>query len=338
MMARMDDDLRQRCVRLLAELGLSGPGETCEMRPLTGGVASDVVRVDVSGKSYCIKFALEKLRVAADWRAPVRRSAAEYAWLSYAWRMAPDNAPRLYGFSQAENGFVMEFIDGANTVLWKDVLLHNTPEAAVADTVGSLLGRLHAGSTGADFDSDGLENGEDFDALRLDPYIRFTATRHPAVADRLTEAADALHAARIALIHGDVSPKNILLRDRRPILLDAECATMGDPCFDVAFCLNHLVLKSVHLPEHRSVLLGMVRGFWAAYEPHVTWEPVSDLEPRVAGLLPILMLARVDGKSPVEYLTEAERDLVRDLALALIRDDCHDIEDVVAAVGGKTRQ
>ena len=325
-------------MRLLAELGLAGPGEACEMRPLTGGVASDVVRVDVSGKSYCIKFALEKLKVAADWRAPVRRSAAEYAWLSYASRIAPDSAPRLYGFSAAENGFVMEFIDGPDTFLWKDVLLHGTPEAAAAGTVGSLLGRLHAGSTGKDFDSTGLDNRQDFAALRLDPYIRFTATCHPDVARRLREVADALHAARITLIHGDVSPKNILFRAGSPILLDAECATMGDPGFDVAFCLNHLVLKSVHRPQHRSDLLGMVRGFWVAYARHVTWEPVSDLEARVAGLLPILMLARVDGKSPVEYLTEPERDLVRDRALVLIRGGCHDIEEVVAAVGGETHQ
>lgn len=124
--------------------------------------------------------------------------------------------------------------------------------------------------------------------------------------------------ARQVLVHGDVSPKNILLRDCAPILLDAECATMGDASFDLSFCLNHLMLKAVHVPALRDVLWDEARALWAAYVPHVTWEPPEALNARVAALLPALFLARVDGKSPVEYMTEAEADLVRRIAPPLI--------------------
>jgi Ser/Thr protein kinase RdoA (MazF antagonist) len=134
----------------------------------------------------------------------------------------------------------------------------------------------------------------------------------------LPGSRDRLYASEIALVHGDVSPKNILFRGAHPILLDAECATMGDPCFDIAFCLNHLVLKAVHLPASRERLLASAEHLWAAYSSHVAWEEPRGMEKRVTELLPALMLARIDGKSPVEYLGERSRATTRALAIPLI--------------------
>jgi Ser/Thr protein kinase RdoA (MazF antagonist) len=122
------------------------------------------------------------------------------------------------------------------------------------------------------------------------------------------------------LVHGDVSPKNILPGPAGPVLLDAECAWFGDPAFDLAFCLNHFLLKTAYLPARGRQLLESFGAFLAAYWPHVRWEPVADLEHRVATLLPGLTLARIDGKSPVEYLGEPQRLAVRDAAIALLRD------------------
>ena len=119
-------------------------------------------------------------------------------------------------------------------------------------------------------------------------------------------------------MHGDVSPKNVLLRGEIPVLLDAECATMGDASFDVAFCLNHLVLKAVHRPDARAALIRSAHTLWNAYVRHVVWESVTGLEARVCALLPALMLARVDGKSPVEYLGDEDRSRVRCTAASLI--------------------
>ncbi|WP_226781982.1 phosphotransferase family protein [Oceaniglobus trochenteri] len=315
----MAKELEERCRRLVGELGLGAPEAVSAVVPLTGGVASDIARVDLDGRRYCVKFALAKLKVAEDWRAPVHRNKAEYDWLCVADKVAPGSVPALHGRSESENGFAMEFLDGAGVRLWKADLLTETPRPEDAMAVGDVLGRIHAASTTKGFDRTPFHNRDDFRALRIDPYLGFTATRHPELAARLGTLSDMLYAADQVLIHGDISPKNILFRVSVPILLDAECATMGDPCFDVAFCLNHLVLKSLHRPEWRDRLIDMARRFWAAYAAHVTWETRGDLDQRVAALLPALMLARVDGKSPVEYLDAGAQDRVRALAIPAIR-------------------
>ncbi|MBW7922895.1 MAG: aminoglycoside phosphotransferase family protein [Rubellimicrobium sp.] len=310
--------LAQRCRRLLVALGLAGADTPLRVTPLSGGVASDIARVETPEATYAVKFALERLKVAEDWHAPVHRNRAEYAWLSFVSGILPRNAPRLYGRSGEEGGFVMEYLAGGSVRLWKTTLLREHPDRGEAAAVGALLGRIHHAATRRGFDARPFANADDFHALRLEPYLLFTATRHPALSARLTALAEALHRSRVTLVHGDVSPKNILFRGPDPILLDAECATMGDPGFDLAFCLNHLALKALHLPGSRARLLANIGDLWAAYRPHVTWEAPEALESRVAALIPALMLARVDGKSPVEYLGAGEQAAVRRIAAPLV--------------------
>ena len=332
------DPLLDRCRDLVAEIGLADPGEVRRATPLTGGVASDIALVDLGARKVCVKFALGKLKVAEDWRAPVHRNRAEYAWLEFARSVSPENAPELHGRSEKLNGFAMEHVAGEDVYLWKSALLAEAPDRGEAEAVGRALGRLHAASTRSGFDRSAFGNRDDFHALRLEPYLVFTAGRHPAVAARLNALVADLYASDTALVHGDVSPKNILMRGGAPVLLDAECATMGDPSFDVAFCLNHLALKSLHLPASRAMLLRRADAFMAAYLGHVDWEPAAALDARVAALLPALMLARVDGKSPVEYLDDAERSRVRATALRMIdaprETTAQALDEIRAAWGG----
>jgi aminoglycoside phosphotransferase (APT) family kinase protein len=316
----MPEDLTSRCVALIEELGLGQAAQVSAVVPLAGGVASDIARVDVDGKSYCVKFALEKLRVAADWHAPVHRSRAEYSWLGVAGQVARTAVPEMHGYSATQFGFAMEFLSGPGVRLWKAALLAGESVGDEAARVADVLGRIHAAGAAHSFDRGAFDNSADFHAIRVEPYLLFTAQRHPSVADRLTCLADGLDASSVTLIHGDVSPKNILFRGGQPVFLDAECATMGDPCFDIAFCMNHLILKAVHVPGLRHALLAAVIDFWRVYAPHVNWEGPAALEGRVAALLPALMLARVDGKSPVEYLSEADKVRVRAMALNLLRN------------------
>jgi aminoglycoside phosphotransferase (APT) family kinase protein len=324
-MGAVPTDLHHRCRDLIVDLGLGQAHDVTEVEPLTGGVASDIARVQVAGRDYCVKFALARLRVAAEWFAPPHRSRAEYAWLEVAGQAAPGAVPALFGYCDRLQGFAMEYLAGPEVRLWKATLLAGVPPHDEAARVASVLGRIHAAGAAPGFDRGPFANTADFHALRVEPYLLFTAARHPAVADRLHDLAAGLDAASITLVHGDVSPKNILLRAGSPVLLDAECATMGDPAFDVAFCLNHLILKSLHLPEQRQALRAAVASVWQAYRPLVAWEPPAALEARVAALLPALMLARVDGKSPVEYLSDANRALVRARSLPLIADPAPDI-------------
>ena len=317
-MTQTEITLETRCKNLITELDLGAADDVVAVQPLTGGVASDIAMIDLGDRRICVKFALGKLKVAEDWYAPVHRNKAEYNWLKTAASILPETAIKLYGRSEVDNGFAMEYLDGSDVYLWKAALLQAQPDKGEAADVGDVIGKIHASSAAPGFDVSPFQNREDFHALRLEPYLRFTATRHPALAHRLNDLADMLYASNQVLVHGDVSPKNILFRAGKPIILDAECATMGDASFDVAFCLNHLVLKAIHLPATRSVLLKAVEGFWKAYASHVDWEDPDALQARVCALLPMLMLARVDGKSPVEYLSETDRQRVRDLAIPLI--------------------
>jgi aminoglycoside phosphotransferase (APT) family kinase protein len=324
--------IEQQCGDLVCALGLAEPGDQIRVSPLVGGVSSDIARVDIRDRTYCVKFALDRLRVAEEWKAPTRRNRSEYAWLQFVSLIAPEAVPKLYGRSEPDGGFAMEFLSGDDVYLWKDELLDGKPNSANAVAVASTLGKIHAASTAPDFDSHPFTNRDDFFALRLEPYLVFTASRHRALEENLKAVAERLYAADTVLIHGDVSPKNIFFRDGVPILLDAECATMGDASFDVAFCVNHLILKALHRPQIREELLGSVRLFWAEYATRVVWEEPRDLECRVSELLPMLMLARVDGKSPVEYFTPARQDQVRRIAVSLIEKPPKRISDVVDLV------
>jgi aminoglycoside phosphotransferase (APT) family kinase protein len=175
----------------------------------------------------------------------------------------------------------------------------------------------------AAFDSDRI-----FHSIRLEPYLEATARRHPAVAERLMALSAETLATHAALVHGDVSPKNILCGPQGPVLLDAECAWYGDPAFDLAFCLNHLLLKCLWTPS-------ATPGFLACFGSlHTAYASVAggDVAVRAARLLPALLLARIDGKSPVEYVTdEADRDRVRRMALPLIAHPPTRLEAVMAA-------
>jgi hypothetical protein len=200
--------------------------------------------------------------------------------------------------------------------------------------VADALGRIHAATlndptAAAEFPTDHL-----IAALRFEPYLQTIATRHPDLAPQILAVMAQSQSTHLALVHGDVSPKNILVsvHDGHPVILDAECAWYGDPAFDAAFCLNHLVLKLIHLPALAPKLADQVGGFARTWLAHFPPGLQSQLEARVAALLPCLMLARVDGKSPVEYLGEQGKHAVRNIAFPLIRQPVADVAGVLGAV------
>lgn len=318
--AFMSQDISTRSQELLAELGLIQPDENITATPLTGGVASDIAHIRTSHHEYCVKFALQKLKVEADWFAPTHRNLAEYAWLKYAASQHTEMAITLFGQSAQHHGFVMEYLNGADVYLWKNALLEGTSTGKEAAIIGRAVGIIHASSSQSNFDRTPFYNKDDFKDLRIEPYLLYTAAQHPDLQGTLHHLADRLYHSELVLIHGDVSPKNIFLRQSSPIILDAECATMGDPVFDIAFCLNHLVLKASHLPDYRQAYLGYVHQFWENYSPHICWENPKALEARLCALLPALMLARIDGKSPVEYLEENTRNQIRSVSRHLLHN------------------
>jgi len=314
----VDDDTAQ-LTGALHQLGLLKPEEAAHWMPLTGGVSSDIWRVEWPGTTVCVKRARPELAVAAQWSAPVERNASEVAWLELAQVICPGCVPRILGHCPQQHLFVMEYIDSTQSPVWKNELASGRVDESFAASVGEVLGKIHASTAGSPELARRFATDELFAALRIRPYFEATALAHPDLAPRINKLAARTANTRLALVHGDVSPKNLLVGSGGPIFLDAECAWYGDPAFDVAFCLTHLLLKCRWLPPQQAALLRSFDGFAAAHATHVSWEPVREFEARVATLLPALLLARVDGKSPVEYLTdEQDRAAVRDFARELL--------------------
>jgi len=210
----------------------------------------------------------------------------------------------------------MEFLPPGDHRLWKTELLAGRIDTQVFAEVGGRIGQIHAATADRADIAEDFATDAAFEALRLSPYLRTTGERHPDLAAALAAIADRTAATRRVLVHGDLSPKNILIRrDGSPVLLDAECAWFGDPAFDPAFCLNHALLKMIHRPGNAPALRDGFERFWAAYMREVRWEAPGPLAARCAALLAGLLLARIDGKSPVEYLTDpAARDRARAIA------------------------
>jgi aminoglycoside phosphotransferase (APT) family kinase protein len=304
----------------LQELGLVG-SERLVGEPMTGGVSSDIWRIDTARGPVCAKRALATLRVAADWQAPIERNRYEARWMQVADEAVPGCAPKVLGQHPGLGVLVMSYLPPGLYRLWKGDLRDGVADAGTARSVGRVLARIHGfsaarGELAAQFDSDAI-----FFDIRLEPYLLATARRHVDLAPVFDALVATTRSHRVALVHGDVSPKNILVSERGPVLLDAECAWWGDPAFDIAFCLNHLLLKCLWNPPATAAFLTAFDALAAAYLDSVDWEPRDAIERRAAALLPGLLLARVDGKSPVEYVNEeAQRSLVRSVARALLGD------------------
>ena len=313
-------------------MGLLKAGEAARLTALAGGVSSDIYLVEASGRRFCVKRALPRLKVAALWEAPVERNAAEAAWMRAVGRWLPRAVPRILGEDAKTGLFAMEYFAPEDHPLWKTQLLAGCAEPDFAAAVGRDLAIIHSRSATDPGVPAAFANDDTFEAIRIEPYLRATGRAHPALASRFEALAWTTLETKRALVHGDVSPKNILQGPRGPIFLDAECAWFGDPAFDLAFCLNHLLLKGAREGADRAGYLAAFSALGARYLAGVDWEPAGDLEARAARLLPGLFLARVDGKSPVEYLTgESERAAVRRCAAPLIADPPRRLTDIADA-------
>jgi tRNA A-37 threonylcarbamoyl transferase component Bud32 len=318
-------------VQALNELGLSN-ASSLYGKPLTGGVSSDIWCIETEKGFVCAKRALSKLRVAADWYAPVERNLFEARWLQVAQQASAACAPSLLGQHPTLGVLVMEYLDPAHHRLWKQELHAGKADAHTAHAMGHILSKIHSYAArnshlASEFPTDTI-----FFEIRLAPYLLATAERHPKLAHALEALVLQTQSNAKTLVHGDVSPKNILLGSQGPVLLDAECATWSDPAFDLAFCLNHLLLKCLWTPSSSSDFLHCFEVLSNSYLQSVDWELPGELEARAARLLPGLLLARVDGKSPVEYVTEEhQRDHIRRVASTLLIKPASSLREIAHA-------
>ncbi len=313
----------------LTSAGLLSEGTKFEATPLSGGVASDIWKIRAGRKVFVVKKALSRLRVAQEWNVPVSRNASEVAWMLEAAKAAPEAVPPVLAHDPDIGAFAMGYLDPAEYPVWKKECGAATVDAEFARALGPALFSIHSSTADRPDVAGRFNNDANFHAIRLEPYLEATAAAHPVLAPQLIGLSKRTAATKRALMHGDVSPKNILVGPEGPVLLDAECACFGEPAFDLAFCLNHLLLKCVWRPKSTDGYLTVFDALAGSYLEGVTWESAQELEARAAALLPALLLARIDGKSPVEYLTaEPDKAFVRRVARPLIASPPKRLADI----------
>ena len=320
------DDTGNRFAKLIDALDLNAA------TPLQGGVSSDIRVVEADGLRYCVKQALPRLKVKLEWRAPIERNHSEAEWLRVAATICPEAVPKVLYEDKAAGWFVMEYLPPEYYPVWKAQLRDGIVERGVAAIVGERLARIHAATAGSEDIAERFATDHIFFPIRAEPYLIATGRAHPELKATLERLANRLMQTTLALVHGDVSPKNILVGARGPVFLDAECAWYGDPAFDLAFVLNHMLLKCVWRPQWTARYLDCFETLSSAYLARVEWERRDECESRTAQLLPGLLLGRVDGKSPAEYITDDhDKDMIRSVASRLLLDPVATLAEVAAA-------
>lgn len=336
-------DISQKEILLsyLIDRGLIHSPENTQIKYCGGGVSGSVALVTEGEECFLVKQALASLKVAADWQCDPSRMRVEYeAQKTYA-SLAPDQVSRAICYD-AENYIMVREAAPDAAWMWKADLLCGKLDFDKARQAIEALLAVHNRTAADEQVKATFSDSQFFRQLRVEPYIETVAAKHPQLKEQAQRVIDLLMSERIALIHGDFSPKNILLLGERLYILDFEVAYYGHPAFDVAFFANHFLLKSVKNKQWADAYLNMLSYMMDIYYGGVECRDPHLLQSETAEVLGFLFLARVDGKSPVEYLTdEADKQLVRDVAYRILRE-AHDmgavIELVRAAVKGTTQK
>jgi 5-methylthioribose kinase len=290
---------------------------------LGGGVSNHVLLVEGPARRYIVKQSLEKLRVKEDWFSRRDRIWRESEAMQFLAGVLPEGSVPRVLYEDRENFlFAMTAARGERT--WKEVLMAGEATEEQAEFIGRMHRALLRASAGSARLREAFADLEVFDQLRLDPYYRFTATRHPGMAGLFEAAIARCNTERTGLVHGDWSPKNLMVNGNHVTAIDFEVIHYGDPAFDCAFLLNHLLLKSFFRPQFADLYRRCAEKYWR------TLEAGRAIESGTVAHLPLLMIARIDGKSPAEYIQEEGlRERIRRFARRLAELQPAGVEDVL---------
>lgn len=303
-------------VPYLAARGLVRRRQHAVAVALGGGVSNIVLSVTDGAGGVVVKQSLPRLRVRDEWCAPRERVLTEADALVLAGTLTPGSVPRVLDRDATRNIIVLERAPAGWTD-WKSMLLAGVVDPPVAERLALVLASWHAGTSAVEL-PERFAGTLAFEQLRVSPYYRAVAARLPDVKTPVGAYIEAMARRRICLVHGDFSPKNVLVGNNGAMwVLDFEVAHLGDPAFDLAFLLCHLTLKALHVPAAADGLDECAKRFAASYENAVPG-PLRPTWSYVLGHVGCLLLARVDGKSPAEYLTEGERRAARTLGRQLL--------------------
>jgi aminoglycoside phosphotransferase (APT) family kinase protein len=296
------------------------PDEWPRFETLAGGVSNRTVLVErAGGESWVIKQALEKLRTKADWFSDpsrVHREALGIRWLA---KLAPPGTITPLVFEDFEHHLIAMQAVPRPHENWKTMLMAGDVRREHVQQFGQLLGTIHrSAAEKSDTVRPIFDDTSFFESLRLEPYYQYTAKQVAPGAQFLTNLLEQTRRRRQTLVHGDFSPKNILVRDRRLILLDHEVIHWGDPAFDLGFALAHLLSKARLLPPHRESFKTAAIEFVARYIAAGCGG--DELHRFLIDHTLACMLARVAGRSQLEYLSESEKQSQAHVVVGLMHD------------------
>lgn len=316
-------------LRYLRQQAHIGANETPALRALAGGVSNRTVHVQrQNGEAWVLKQALAKLRVEVDWFSAPERIHREAAGLRWLGQIIPGQVPQFVFADEKQHILGMSAVPQPHQN-WKTALLDGRASTEQARAFGRLLASIHSAVDRFPALQDEFADRRFFEELRLEPYYSYTASQVPQARAFLEQLIEDTRDRRLALVHGDYSPKNVLISQGKLILLDFEVIHFGDPAFDIGFSFAHFLAKAYFLPTARSDFLGMARAYWRAYYQGLNPQMrATVVEPAPRHTL-ACVLARMAGRSPLEYLDQAQRSALKRIALELIEQELADMETLL---------
>jgi tRNA A-37 threonylcarbamoyl transferase component Bud32 len=327
-------DIEQPDVLLgyLKARGHIGRSERPRCTRLSGGVSNRTVLVErEAGGDWVMKQALGKLRVAVDWYSGPERVHREALGMQWLGELVPDGSvPELVFEDRDHHLLAMQAVPQPHAN-WKTLLLDGQLLPDHVEQFGRLIGTIHRkGYERRNELSLVFGDRSYLESLRLEPFYVYTATQVPAAAAFLGELVAQTRSRCLTLVHGDYSPKNVLVYEGRIVLLDHETIHFGDPALDVGFSLAHLLSKSNHLVEMRTAFAEAAGTYWSIYRNTIGDDEWTDgLEYHAVRHTLGCLLARVAGRSRLEYLDEVARQRQRVAVTSLMTDPPGRIEDLV---------
>ena len=331
--------------------GLLKYSDVVDVETLGWGISNTVVKVTTSDRSIVVKQSLEYLRVKEEWKADRTRIYRERECIDILKDvLEAGSLPEIIYEDQTNFLFVMSAAP-EESINWKELLLSGKISPEIAWESGTLLRRFHNIDCGLLGRKAIFANLDSFVELRIEPYHRTVSRLHRDVSDIIGREADRMLETQVALVHGDYSPKNLLVFKEKPFLIDFEVAHYGNPVFDLAFMLNHLLLKAIANANQKKDFFDAIKQFLigytsssnvpadhavkndnlqiaAALRGQVSDRPI--LERDVIKQIGCLMLARIDGKSPVEYINNDHRkNFVRRLSKRLLLENLESIVQMI---------
>ena len=294
------DDPNQLIPYLIAE-GQLLYSESVAVEPLSGVSCRTVLVRRSNGPDLVVKQARRRLQVAEKWISDPARIHIEAAAMRVLPELTPPGSvPRLLFEDHELHLLGMEAVPEPHAN-WKSLLLEGQLNDDHVRQFGRILAGLHSGSFEVERYRRAFADRSFFETLRIEPYYAFTAGQVPAAAAFLHALIEDCRAVQRTLVHGDFSPKNILVHRGQLVLLDHEVFHFGDGAFDVGFSLTQLLSKAGHVAGKKEAFREAARVYWETYLRY--FSAGADWEKRAVRHTLACMLARVRGKSPLEYLT-----------------------------------